>query len=128
MQGAMQIMPPLDMANWKITLADKKPGPTEEELLTLLLKREILSGAQAEVAKMDSASSGLSYADVLLARKWITEEDLKEFYPSVGQTNLGKTANEPASEYDKVEKSEATYLDNLQKYKQLMTKIMGGSY
>jgi hypothetical protein len=106
-------------------LADKKPGPTEEELLALLLERKILSGAQAEVAKMDSASSGLSYADVLLARKWITEEDLNEFYPSAGPTNARDAANGQARKGDK---GEATYEDNLQKYKQLLTKIMGGSY
>lgn len=106
-------------------MVDKRPGPKDEELLALLLERKILSGAQVEVAKIDSVSSGLSYADVLLARKWITEEDLTEFYPAAGQKKARETTQEQAKEGAK---GQATYQDNLQKYKQLMTKIMGGSY
>jgi hypothetical protein len=106
-------------------LADKKAGPKDEELLTVLLERKVLSNAQVEVAKIDSVSSGLSYADVLLARKWITEEVLTEFYPAAGQKKTRETTQEQANEGGK---AEATYEDNLQKYKQLMNKIMGGSY
>jgi hypothetical protein len=114
-------------------LVEKRPGPTEEELLALLLERKVLSSAQVEVAKIDSASSGLSYADVLLARKWITEEDLDEFYPAATSA-VNSAASQPKAleatpgKAKDGERSDASYQDNLQKYKQLMTKIMGGYY
>jgi hypothetical protein len=103
-------------------LAYKNSGPSDDELLAILLERKLLSGAQVEVAKIDSASSGLSYADVLLARKWLTEETLAELYSKTNPTG---------QHYDKTpaeEKTEVTYQQNLQKYLQLMTRILGENY
>lgn len=106
-------------------MVDTKPGPTDEELLALLLERKILSNAQVEVAKIDSASSGLGYADVLLARKWITEQILSEFYPV---SDHAKSQHQTLQLTKDGEKCEATYQQNLQKYRQLMTKIMSETY
>jgi hypothetical protein len=110
-------------------LVDTRPGPTDEELLALLLERKILSNAQVEVAKIDSASSGLGSADVLLARKWITEQILSEFYPVSDHAKSQHQTPELTKDGEKSEATpEATYLQNLQKYRQLMTKIMGETY
>ncbi len=97
-------------------MPDKKSGPGEAELFALLLEKKLLSSAQVEVAKIDIAATGMNAIDVLLARKWISEEDIAGFAGVAGSTVPTVTA---------AATSEQTYLDNLKKYRQLMAKIMG---
>lgn len=92
-------------------MPEKKQGPKEEDLLAVLLERNVLSPAQVEVAKIDISATGLSPIDVLLARKWITEQALSD---------LGTSASS-----SQTPSSEQIYLDNLRKYRQLMAQIMG---
>ncbi len=100
-------------------MPDKKSGPGEAELFALLLEKKLLSSAQVEVAKIDIAATGMNAIDVLLARKWISEEDIAGFAGFAG------VAGSTVPTVTAAATSEQTYLDNLKKYRQLMAKIMG---
>jgi hypothetical protein len=76
-----------------VLLTEKNSGPGEENLLEMLLEKNVLSRAQVEVAKIDIAATGLNPIDVLLARKWITEQTLSEF---VGAKSTPASASESA--------------------------------
>jgi hypothetical protein len=124
-------------------LTEKLTGPNDRDLLTVLLERNILSRAQVEVARIDIAATGLSPVDVLLARKWISEQALSEFESdekTAGAKNPHSSSSDPSTLSSSVDKegkvfgvqvsnssssSEQIYLDNLRKYRQLIAKIMG---
>jgi hypothetical protein len=75
----------------------EKNSPTEEDLLAVLLEKNVLSPAQLEVVKIDIAATGLSPIDVLLARKWITERDLSEYGPLLQGGGSGSTGTSTGS-------------------------------
>ena len=48
-----------------------------QELLKALLAAQIISQAQADLAQQDSQNMSMSLDEVLLARRWFSEEALK---------------------------------------------------
>ncbi len=123
-----------------------------DELLKLLVEQKIISAPQVDIALADAEVTGMPLDEVLLARRWVTEEKLYTLAPwlrqplgaSAGQTpsNENKSASAtPAMHTDlqeKPTKAEATvqppedgktstsdFDENLRKYRELMSEILG---
>lgn len=58
-----------------------KQGESEKDLLAILVAAQIISEAQAELARFDSNERGMTLEEVLLARRWVSEEQLKDHAP-----------------------------------------------
>jgi hypothetical protein len=71
----------------------------EDAVLNSLLEKKLISTAQVEVAKMDMSVTGLSAIDVLLTRKWITDEQATELQTLSATKSSAKNA--PQASVDK---------------------------
>ncbi|HEY9785638.1 MAG TPA: hypothetical protein V6D17_09575 [Candidatus Obscuribacterales bacterium] len=87
----------------------------DKELLKILVERKIISEYQAQVASSDHEAMGISVADALMAHGWIKEESLKEVAPWLHAVDESK----PAAGED------ATYNENLKRYRQIMSDVLG---
>lgn len=58
-----------------------KQGESDKDLLAILMAAQIISEAQAELARFDSNERSMTLEDVLLARRWVSEDVLKEHAP-----------------------------------------------
>lgn len=65
-------------------MPDKKGASNEDAILNSLLEKKVLSSAQLEVAKIDISATGLTAVDVLLTRKWISDEQATELQNTFG--------------------------------------------
>ncbi len=91
-------------------------APLQQDFLQLLVDKEIISAAQAAVARGDMERTALSPQEVLLIRKWVSEEVLSALTPS---------PVEPAhSIQSEKENAEKIYRKNLEKYKEIMAEIL----
>jgi len=102
-----------------------------EDLIQLLVERKVISAAQAQIVRSDQEITGMSPAEVLIARGWVNEERLKKEAPWLNQALA--TAPDPVAPADQSETKSAKseediYRENLIAYKQLMRKILGEDY
>ncbi len=104
-------------------MTDSTKRTEQTDLLTFLLEEKIISSAQVTVARADIEVSGLSAADVLIARRWITEDALLQAAPWL--EGLQAPAMIEAAATNKNAASAATYQENLKKYRRLMARILG---
>lgn len=56
-------------------------GESEKNLLAVLVAAQVISEAQAELARFDSNERGMTLEEVLLARRWVSEDTLKDHAP-----------------------------------------------
>jgi hypothetical protein len=123
-----------------------------DELLKLLVEQKIISAPQVDIARADAEVTGMPLDEVLIARRWVTEEKLYTLAPWLRQP-LGTTASQtpspdnnsasatPAVRTDLQEKptkaeaavqppedgktSSTDFDENLRKYRELMSEILG---
>lgn len=95
----------------------------DEDLLRALVDGNIISQAQANLVATDHEATGMNVEDILLARRWVTEELLDVHAPWL-KTDHAPTPNassEPESN------SNRSYEENLRRYRQLLAEILGES-
>lgn len=96
------------------------------KLLQVLINEKLISAAQADLAKSDGAVSGMTVAEVLLARRWVNEQTLDRVAPWLKTEQVPPavviSSNEPQRS-DAV-RGDADYQHNLKVYRQLMHKIL----
>ncbi len=102
---------------------------TQLELLNLLLNRKLISAAQADLVKADHKSTGMTVAEILIARHWVSEQTLAREVPDLLESNTADPISTTGitSEERVISESE-TYQNNLITYRQLMRKILGDAY
>jgi hypothetical protein len=101
---------------------------TTEDLVQLLVDRKVISAAQAQIVRSDQEVTGMSAAEVLMARGWVNEERLKKEAPWLDRApDSAPDAVAPADHGEKkpAKSDEDIYQENLIAYKQLMRKILG---
>jgi hypothetical protein len=121
-----------------------------EELLKLLVEQKIISAPQADIARADVGVTGMSLDEVLVARRWVTEEKLYTLAPWLKQQPVvtpdaqtpapeNTTASTPAAvrtdaqeeatkthtTSQSAETSAGDFDENLRKYRELMSEILG---
>lgn len=101
-----------------------------QDLLELLIEQKLISKAQADLAVVDRDMTGMTIADVLIARRWVDRDTLLELAPWLKQELLGdpSRAQETKAGSDssgESQSSKSDYQSNLKKYRELMTKILG---
>ncbi|HEY9760092.1 MAG TPA: hypothetical protein V6C97_33355 [Oculatellaceae cyanobacterium] len=74
-------------------MPDKKGASNEDAILNSLLEKKMLSSAQVEVAKIDISATGLTAIDVLLTRKWISDEQATELQNTFGSRAATQNAS-----------------------------------
>lgn len=89
------------------------------DLLEILIREKIISQAQAQVVQADHEATGMTPGEVLLARRWISEEKLSELLPA---SNFQPCAPDTASDA-----TDSEYDKNLKEYRRLMSEILGES-
>jgi len=92
-------------------------APLQHDFLQLLVDKEIISAAQAAVARGDMERTSLSPQEVLLIRKWVSEEILSTISPPPNEPGTPSIQNEK-------ENAEKIYRRNLEKYRQIMAEIL----
>lgn len=95
------------------------------KLLQVLINEKLISAAQADLAKSDGAVSGMTVAEVLLARRWVNEQTLDRVAPWLKEQvppAVVTSSNEPQRP-DAV-RGDSDYQQNLKVYRQLMHKIL----
>ncbi len=97
--------------------SEKSPG--QGDLVEILIGKQVISSAQAQLARADQEVTGMTMDEVLLARGWVSQSQLEEFAPWL--------AKQPAKSKNTAElpSGEATYQDSLREYRRLMEKILG---
>jgi hypothetical protein len=100
---------------------------TPEDLVQLLVDRKVISAAQAQIVRSDQEVTGMTAAEVLMARGWVNEARLKQEAPWLGKelASAPNTVAESDAENKSQKSAEEIYHDNLIAYKQLMRKILG---
>jgi hypothetical protein len=97
----------------------------DRKLIQVLIDEKLISAAQAELAKSDGDVSGMTIAEVLLARRWVKEATLDRIAPwlkdSPGSAPIVVTAKNPVEQNNH---GETAYQHNLKRYRQLMHKIL----
>lgn len=88
------------------------------------MDEKLISAAQAELAKSDCEVSGMTLAEVLLARRWVTEPTLARFAPWLNQSPAAPVVVTAAEDRDSNSHGDAVYQQNLKRYRQLMHKIL----
>jgi hypothetical protein len=101
-----------------------------DQLLKTLVEQKLLSSPQADIAKADSEVTGMAIDEVLIARRWLTEETLHKMAPWLKQlSSPGQqtpSADSSQAEIKPAElKSSDDFDENLQKYRALMDGILG---
>lgn len=101
---------------------------TEKDLrlIQALVNEKLISSAQAELAKSDGQVSGMTVAEVLLARRWVSEQTLDRVAPWLKneQAPPGVVTSSDASQRSDAGRGETDYQQNLKVYRQLMHKIL----
>lgn len=89
-----------------------------QDLLTLLVERNLISPAQAQLVQTDIEVTGMPTEDILLARRWVKAETLMEVAPWLkqGLEQRPKGDNDP-------EEAKA----NRKKYREITNKILDES-
>jgi len=109
------------------------------ELLKVLVDQKIISGPQADIALADAEVTGMSIDEVLIARRWVTEDRLYGLAPWLKQEPLtnqsqpstaAQTPTAPVKTFESLAAGQKTpddseFEDNLRKYRQLMEEILG---
>ena len=62
-------------------MAEASNQSQPQDLLTVLLERNLISPAQAQLVQTDMEVTGMLAQDVLLARRWVKAETLAEVAP-----------------------------------------------
>jgi hypothetical protein len=91
------------------------------DLLKFLLEQKIISSAQFSVAQADMASSGLNAEDVILARRWLTEEKLAQVAPWLTSV----LSSQPQSTNTATPTEASIYQKNLSEYRRLVADALG---
>ncbi|HEY9775661.1 MAG TPA: hypothetical protein V6C81_17995 [Planktothrix sp.] len=119
------------------------PDPKEKyaKLIQQLLDQKIISAPQADIARADAEVTGMGLDEVLVARRWVSEETLHKVAPwlknAIPRVHTDGQKVEPGLE--KAQRTSATSLpavaapsngnedfdENLRKYRELMEKILG---
>jgi hypothetical protein len=106
------------------------------ELLKTLIERKLISAPQAEIALADAEVTGMTIDEVLVARRWVSEETLAQLAPWLKGKDA-PAAPAPASapnrqmEETKTQAPNADmhssddFEENLRKYRELMDNILG---
>jgi hypothetical protein len=93
----------------------------DQELLRALLENKVISKAQADLVVTDHEATGMNIEDILLARRWVSEEILGRYAPWI----LSASESGPHNSHDVG--STASYEENLKKYRLLLAEILGES-
>ena len=96
------------------------------KLIQVLLAEKLISSAQADLATSDGEISGMTIAEVLLARRWVNEDTLNRVAPWLKSATQDET-KAPSMVPDGAENngdSDATYQQNYKKYRQIMDRIL----
>ena len=93
----------------------------DQELLRALLENKVISKAQADLVVTDHEATGMNIEDILLARRWVSEEILGRHAPWI------LNASESGSHASHDVGSAASYEENLKKYRLLLAEILGES-
>ena len=103
---------------------DSEPaqGKSSKDLVKILIEQKIISSAQAQLAMADQEVTGMTFEEVLLARRWVDEATLEKLAPWISKTK-GAGAKAP----EKMVPSD-DYQGNLKIYRQLMDEILGTSW
>ena len=105
-----------------------------QEVLRILVENKLISSAQADLALADMEIMSMGIDEVLLARRWVSEEKLyecvpwlKEKRPAAGDPAVSAATNsgQPDGAGDPAGTENATFEENLQKYRELMDKMLG---
>lgn len=92
-----------------------------QELARKLIEQNIVSAAQVKLALADEEVSGMTFEEVLLARRWVDEATLERLAPWVKSASQGSVEDIVATVSD-------DYNENLKQYRSLMEKILGTSW
>ena len=84
---------------------------SDKDLLQVLLDNKVIGEAQAQVALKDQEMTGMPLDEVLIARRWVDRDTLLKHAPWLKE--------------EKEEQDGDVYKANLQKYRQLMSEILG---
>ena len=78
-------------------MTDASKHYTPQDLLTLLVERNLISPAQAQLVQTDIEVTGMLTEEILLARRWIKAETLMEVAPWLKQElqSISKGDNDP---------------------------------
>lgn len=87
----------------------------DQELLRTLVDNKVISQAQANLVTSDHEATGMNVEDILLARRWVTEDALNEHAPWLKEDQATKPA--PTQSYE----------ENLRKYRLLLAELLGES-
>lgn len=90
-------------------------------LLQILLEQKVLSSAQAQLLLADQEVTGMTLDEVLIARGWVTVEQLDEIAPWRKQP-------ENSAGTLRVKASSKNYQQNFKQYRALMERILGISW
>jgi hypothetical protein len=96
-------------------VAEKSKTHHPQDLLTILVERNLISPAQAQLVQTDIEVTGMHTEDILLARRWINAETLMEVAPWLKQELQAR----PKTESDPQE-VEA----NRKKYREITNQIL----
>ncbi len=97
-----------------LVVGSEQSNNEREELLRVLLENKIISEAQAHLVKQDEEVTGLTCEEILLARRWVTEETLAHLAPWL---KAGRVSDERGDG--------GSYEENLKKYRMLLAEILG---
>jgi hypothetical protein len=100
------------------------------ELLSELVEGKLISAPQMQMVVADAAATGMSVVEVLIARRWVSEETLHSIAP---WTSEAKAPPQPVSNDQQSGRSadgsanDSTddFEENLRKYRELMDSILG---
>ena len=96
-------------------MAEASNQSQPQDLLTVLLERNLISPAQAQLVQTDMEVTGMLAQDVLLARRWVKAETLAEVAP----WRQAELQSRPTSENDP-EDAKA----NRRKYREITNLIL----
>ena len=91
------------------------------DLLRALVDGKVISQAQADLVTQDHENTGMAIDEILVARRWITEETLGKLAPWLNDSS----GREPAAE--ETQAATGSYEENLKKYRKIMAEILGES-
>jgi hypothetical protein len=99
-----------------------------DELLKNLIEQKMISAPQADIARSDAAVTGMALDEVLIARRWVTEEALHTLAPWLKQIGVVQPAPQSQEAFDidpSQSQSSDDFDENLEKYRSLMENILG---
>ena len=94
------------------------------KLIQVLIDEKLISAAQAELAKSDGEVSGMTLAEVLLARRWVNEQTLARVAPWLNEAQSAPVVVTAAEDRDSNSHGDVVYQQNLKRYRQLMHTIL----